>query len=76
MFGMVRTMGAKPIPLRETSRPAAPAAVIIDANYAVVRRGSWARKITMALAAVAIAALLGMLVPPIWVAIEAIRANA
>lgn len=69
-------MTAKPIPLRETSRPAAPAAKVIDADYAVVRKSSWLQKLTLAIAAVALAALLGMLVPPIWVAIETISANA
>ena len=41
----------------------------------MVRKSTWFQKLTLAAAAVALAALLGMLVPPLWVAIEAIRAN-
>lgn len=55
--------------LRERDTPLRPNARIIDADFVVVRKGGgWATKLVFALAAAAIAILLGMLTPPLVLA--------
>ena len=65
-------MPAKATRLRESHEAAPPSAKVIDAEFAIVRgRRGWAAKLTLALAATALAALAGMLIPPLVVAVRA-----
>lgn len=60
----------RPTHLRETAHTTRGDTRVIDANYVVVSGGkrSWMAKLKLAAAAALIAALLGMLTPPLWVA--------
>ncbi|MBY0564971.1 MAG: hypothetical protein K2P58_12395 [Hyphomonadaceae bacterium] len=74
----MRRQQAKPAPirLRENARTG-PAGPVIDADYAVVgRKRGIVRTLVRALLWVLVAALIGFLVPPLWIFIETIGADA
>jgi hypothetical protein len=64
-----------PIQLRESNEPPASGARVIDADFKIVgRRRRSMRRVMFWLGAFALAALIGFLIPPIWMAIEGVTA--
>jgi hypothetical protein len=65
----------QPIRLRESQEPLADGARVIDADYKIVgRKRAFVRRLMWWAGAFAIAALVGFLIPPLWVAIENVTA--
>jgi len=65
----------QPIRLRETSEPLADGARVIDADFKIVgRKRAFMRRLMWWIGAFAIAAVVGFLIPPVWVAIEDVTA--
>lgn len=57
----------QPILLREVRDAAPPAGEVIDASFTVVRQRALLRRIRMALLAVLCAAMIGFMIPPLWI---------
>lgn len=65
----------QPIRLRESQEPLADGARVIDADYKIVgRKRAFMRRLMWWIGAFAIAAAIGFLIPPLWVAIEGVTA--
>ncbi len=65
----------QPIRLRESQEPLADGARVIDADYKIVgRKRAFMRRLMWWLGAFAIAAAIGFLIPPLWMAIENVTA--
>ncbi|GAM96521.1 hypothetical protein U91I_00140 [alpha proteobacterium U9-1i] len=64
-----------PIRLRESTEPLADGARVIDADFKIVgRRRQVMRRVMFWLGAFALAAIVGFLIPPVWVAVESVTA--
>ncbi len=61
--------------LREASDPAPPAGPVIDVPFKVVRKHGFWRRMRNRLFAVAIAAAIGLAIPPLWVFFEYLNAR-
>lgn len=72
-FGSMIPLMPRPIPLREAPGAAPPGAPVIDAEFRVVRRRRGVLgALRRALAALLWAALIGFLVPPLWMLMQRI----